>query len=55
MKIGWLIPVIQAVEGFVQQYKAKEIFAFNWLDLKISICEYRLILLYHITYHVGFC
>ena len=51
MKIGWLVPKIQAVEGFAKQYiENKELFfPFNWLYPKISVCEFRLILLDHIT------
>ena len=38
MKIGLLVPEIQAVEGFENQYKANEFLPFVWLYLKINIC-----------------
>ena len=45
MKIGWFIKETQAVEGFAKQKRIP----FNWVYHKINICEFRLILLDHIT------
>ena len=42
MKIGWLVPEIQAVEDCSKQQKAKEIFLLNWLHFKINSDEFRL-------------
>ena len=52
--IGQLVPEIQAVEGLNKQQETKETIGFVWLYLKNSICEFRLILLDHITnvYHL---
>ena len=50
MKIGWLVPEIQAAEGFVKQKKTREIFPFNRLISKSVFVSFRLILLDHITY-----
>ena len=52
MKIGWLVPKIQAVEGFSKLEKTNEMFPFNLLYLKISICEFRLILRDHVLHTV---
>ena len=40
VKMGWLVPEIQAIEGSAKQKKTKETFPFNWLYLKISICKF---------------
>ena len=42
----WLVPEMQAVEGIAKQ---RIFFTFDWLYLKINICEFRLILCDHIA------
>ena len=49
MEIGQLIVMIQAVEGLQKQLETKKLNRFVCLYPKISICEFRLILLDHIT------
>ena len=48
--IGKSVPKIQAVEGLQKQKETKKLSALFWLYLKISFCEFRLILLDHITF-----
>ena len=50
MEIGQLVLKIQAVKGLQKQQETKKLNCFVCLYLKISICEFRLILLDHITY-----
>ena len=50
MEIGQLVWKIQAVEVLQKQLETKKLNRFVCLHLKISICEFWLILLDHITY-----
>ena len=58
MKIGWLVPEMQAVEGFSTKKKEKEKKKKEkkkenkgnfYFYLKINICQFRLSFLDHIT------
>ena len=49
MEIEQLVQKIWTVEGLQTQYETKESMCLVWLYLKISICEFWLILLDHIT------
>ena len=39
VKIDWLVPEIQADEGFAKHSTTNKCFPFNWPYLKINICE----------------